>query len=514
MNKKLRVLVLIISLAVVYGTMGWVSFALIKQAERTEIVEKENTFKAYTYEVQQIIDLKLYQLLIEEQTRDYYLYQPSFAASRIYNKRISPPTTDEQYEISPLTSANQPYVKAFFQIDPNGTITGPALPQNVAEQMRANKSLYRDFLHFLKQSPHRTITHQNTIVQYVGTYQYTLIANQLWLLRSIHTNNGIFVQGALIDQHQLLLQIPENIRDSYPEISLVDQNIAGSDTIPLQFARLSIQMGPCVSISILDYVNTMEWALIIIWIIILLSSLLIIWVISIAFKLEKRQGAFVSAVTHELRTPLTTFSLYTELLEDGLVPENKKQEYYATMQRECKRLNHLIENVLAYSKLQNKGMRRNKDTVTCEELFDPIADKIRKRLEDAGFSFIYALSHQVRILPIKTDAIAIEQIIDNLAGNAIKYAHNETPQILMTVQSNRNQILVRFKDSGPGIASKDKKSVFKPFERTKSADLSKKTGIGLGLSFARDTARSLGGDLTLEQGNLKGACFLLTLPRS
>ena len=49
------------------------------------------------------------------------------------------------------------------------------------------------------------------------------------------------------------------------------------------------------------------------------------------------------------RTPLTSFSLYTEMLEDGMVPEQKKPEYYANMQRECRRLEHLIENVLSYS---------------------------------------------------------------------------------------------------------------------------------------------------------------------
>ena len=98
--------------------------------------------------------------------------------------------------------------------------------------------------------------------------------------------------------------------------------------------------------------------------------------------------------------------------------------------------------------------------------------------------------------------------MDNLTSNAIKYAKGENAKVQLTVQA------VRFRDNGPGISPKNRKLVFKPFRRTKDATNSRKPGVGLGLALARDTARSLGGDLKLEFGTLGGASFLLTIPKS
>ena len=247
---------------------------------------------------------------------------------------------------------------------------------------------------------------------------------------------------------------------------------------------------------------------------VLLGAAGVIWLMLGTFRLEQRRGDFVSAVTHELRTPLTSFSLYTEMLEDGMVPEQKKPEYYANMQRECRRLEHLIENVLSYSRLQRNAIRRARDTLTCQELFEPIAEKIERRLREADISFSFALAQPIRILPIHTDAVSVEQIMDNLTSNAIKYAKGENAKVQLTVQADRHNIVIRFRDNGPGISPKNRKLVFKPFRRTKDATNSRKPGVGLGLALARDTARSLGGDLKLEFGTLGGASFLLTIPKS
>lgn len=116
----------------------------------------------------------------------------------------------------------------------------------------------------------------------------------------------------------------------------------------------------------------LTWTLTLIWSMVLLGAAGVIWLMLGTFRLEQRRGDFVSAVTHELRTPLTSFSLYTEMLEDGMVPEQKKPEYYANMQRECRRLEHLIENVLSYSRLQRNAIRRARDTLTCQELLNPL----------------------------------------------------------------------------------------------------------------------------------------------
>ena len=95
----------------------------------------------------------------------------------------------------------------------------------------------------------------------------------------------------------------------------------------------------------------------------------------------------------------------------------------------------------------------------------------------------------------------------------IRNHYNELAVTLNQKAQDRN-IVIRFRDNGPGISPKNRKLVFKPFRRTKDATNSRKPGVGLGLALARDTARSLGGDLKLEFGTLGGASFLLTIPKS
>ena len=89
--------------------------------------------------------------------------------------------------------------------------------------------------------------------------------------------------------------------------------------------------------------------------------------------------------------------------------------------------------------------------------------------------------------------------MDNLTSNAIKYAKGKR-QKSSPSQADRHNIVIRFRDNGPGISPKNGKLVFKPFRRTKDATNSRKPGVGLGLALARDTARSWG--LKLRFGTL------------
>src|SRR6187401_3474036 len=89
--------------------------------------------------------------------------------------------------------------------------------------------------------------------------------------------------------------------------------------------------------------------------------------------LSERRAAFVSSVTHELRTPLTTFRMYAEMLARGMVPDaNRRQEYFTTLQREAERLTLLVENVLAYARLERGRKPQAQDRVTLRSLLDRV----------------------------------------------------------------------------------------------------------------------------------------------
>ena len=545
MNRRIRIILLAISLLLVIGTLGWLTHVLLMQAEETGHSEQRIRVEALAHEARLEMDRLLTAFITFEQARGYFEYQPVYAYKRPYDLRMGAPAPGEAARSSNLAAYLPDYVTAFIQISPAGRVTGPALPPELAAWLNEQKDLYQrlngkvssltsvpssgnlwtdirnEILHEPPE-PEPTASGAPAQVETVTSFVPVEDGGNLYILRQVHTSRGIYLQGALMNMDNLNRRLPGQVKMLLPHSRLATFDPPPAPggkpgrpgALPLCQRPPGFPSGRRRSRSSPGPQKMLTWTLTLIWSMVLLGAAGVIWLMLGTFRLEQRRGDFVSAVTHELRTPLTSFSLYTEMLEDGMVPEQKKPEYYANMQRECRRLEHLIENVLSYSRLQRNAIRRARDTLTCQELFEPIAEKIERRLREADISFSFALAQPIRILPIHTDAVSVEQIMDNLTSNAIKYAKGENAKVQLTVQADRHNIVIRFRDNGPGISPKNRKLVFKPFRRTKDATNSRKPGVGLGLALARDTARSLGGDLKLEFGTLGGASFLLTIPKS
>lgn len=232
-------------------------------------------------------------------------------------------------------------------------------------------------------------------------------------------------------------------------------------------------------------------------------------------QLSERRAAFVSSVTHELRTPLTTFSLYSEMLADGMVADPaKQQEYLRTLHRESGRLGHLVENVLAYSRLERGSARARVEEIRFGELLGRVLPRPLERAAAAGASIRTTRSEDAVLL--RTDAGAVEQILFNLVDNAAKYAppgDGSAPWELTTGCDNHS-CWIDFRDHGPGIGKRDRRRLFRPFHKSAEEAANSKPGVGLGLSLSRRLARALGGDLVLRESGPGGSTFRLRLPRA
>ena len=330
-------------------------------------------------------------------------------------------------------------------------------------------------------------------------------------MRSIPTNHGGVAEGVMFDvdalAHRLLPFVESGLHRPSLRIAAWNEkpNLSG---LPLLVDPANEVVLPDTSARRQALFGTLMTA----WIIAVVAILLILGLLVLYARMERRRSDFVSAVTHELRTPLTTFSLYTEMLDRRMVPDEKKQEYYATLHRESKRLGHLVENVLAFARLSRGKTRGRQDVEACGPMFTRLFAEQKEKLEAAGFSVSTAISPNARLLTIRTDLLTVGMILTNLTDNAVKYGRGEHPSVQMTVQAGRRFLQVRVRDKGAGISPEDAKKLFHPFNRSAEADSGKKPGIGLGLALSRDLARSIGGDLTLEGSSQQGTIFLLTLP--
>ena len=96
----------------------------------------------------------------------------------------------------------------------------------------------------------------------------------------------------------------------------------------------------------------------------------------------ERRGRFASTVTHELRTPLTTFRMYSEMLAKGMVPEEKRAEYTSVLERESVRLSRLVENVLAYARIEEGHAGVERESLPVDVLLERCLPALREHCHE------------------------------------------------------------------------------------------------------------------------------------
>jgi signal transduction histidine kinase len=233
-----------------------------------------------------------------------------------------------------------------------------------------------------------------------------------------------------------------------------------------------------------------------------------------ALTLSRRRAAFVSSVTHELRTPLTTFRMYTEMLTDGMATDPERlADYHQVLRTEAERLSHLVENVLAYARLE-RGRYGVVEEVVFAEALERVVPRLREHAGQAGMELVLepgdADGNRVRL-----DAGALERILFNLVDNAGKYAR-EAPdrRIHLAVRREGRWMGVTVRDHGPGVRAHRRGLFRRAFRKSAGEAARTAPGVGIGLALSRRLARAMGGRLRLVSSSPDGAAFRLDLPVS
>ena len=229
-------------------------------------------------------------------------------------------------------------------------------------------------------------------------------------------------------------------------------------------------------------------------------------------ELSDRRSRFASSVTHELRTPLTTFRLYSEMLADGMVEDPaRRQEYLETLKSESSRLATLVENVLAYARVEEGRMPVRRERIAVADLLLRTQPVLERRAQDASMTLTVAAGDAAASV-VDVDPAVVGQVLFNLVDNACKYAKDASRRTIDVTAAARNgHVALHVRDHGPGLPADRARAAFTPFERAGRPAGDTVPGIGLGLALSRALARDLGGDLDLERSD-DGASFVLTLP--
>ncbi len=217
---------------------------------------------------------------------------------------------------------------------------------------------------------------------------------------------------------------------------------------------------------------------------------------------------FLATISHELRTPLTAVMGYVSLLQEGVSgPVNFEQARdLEAVQSSSNHLLALINDLLELSTLKQGSLPVSLGT------FDP-RDALRDAVEQLGLdkaSLTLSVDEPARpLVPMVSDRRKVTRILLGLLRNAEKFTN--TGSIKASVESG-SRITYHVKDTGIGIPSSVRESIFDEFRQADGSSTRRHGGSGLGLSIARRLARLLGGEVHLLESSETGSTFSLELP--
>ena len=227
-----------------------------------------------------------------------------------------------------------------------------------------------------------------------------------------------------------------------------------------------------------------------------------------ALRVAEERVSFVNRVSHELRSPLTNLLLNTDLAIDELPPSGEKVgRRLALIREETGRLSRIVDNVLAFARIERGAPRTEAAPCHPAELVESIRRNFTPLLERKGIRCEWRVDLPG---PHPVDGDAFSQILSNLLSNVEKYA-GPGASCHITGQADGRTLTLTVADDGPGVPPAAREKIFRPFGRAREGTREGVSGTGLGLSISRDLAARMGGTLELLP-SAKGAAFRLVIP--
>ncbi|MDH8678528.1 HAMP domain-containing sensor histidine kinase [Fusibacter bizertensis] len=226
-------------------------------------------------------------------------------------------------------------------------------------------------------------------------------------------------------------------------------------------------------------------------------------------EIEKRRKRLIASITHDLRTPLTSIKGYVEAIQDGIVKDQETYEkYLSTIAEKADHLNHLIDDLSVYTKQELGEFTLNLERVNSGKI---LASYFDHKVDEFKYSNIDLILYKPFISTfINVDPYRFNQILENLIGNAKKYAHTKI-EVRTKVVNYHLQIAIQ--DDGDGIPQDVLASIFDPFFMVnKVKDQKEKGGSGLGLAIVKQLTERHEGKITVESNVDEGTTFVLDFP--
>ncbi len=231
-------------------------------------------------------------------------------------------------------------------------------------------------------------------------------------------------------------------------------------------------------------------------------------------ELDALKNDFIANITHDFRSPLTVILNAADLairFDDNIDDEEK--EKFRMIYKSSLRLKDTIDKLLELAKIDARGIKLKIEKVDLAANINSLLDYYESSVSSSGIKI-------KRILPAKkiedfyTDTEKLEEILDNILSNAIKFVNPDTGVIITELEEKADHILISISDNGIGIPKEKLKIIFNRFEQLHDGRNSQYHGTGIGLAFSKQLTDFLKGEIWAEsEGPGKGSRFLIKMKK-
>ena len=225
---------------------------------------------------------------------------------------------------------------------------------------------------------------------------------------------------------------------------------------------------------------------------------------------EEQRSTFISVISHELQTPIAIIKGYASTLArpDAVLEQETLRSRLRAIEEEADSLNKLVSNMLYASRIQAGGLHMEIAPLDLASLVQKVAHRLR--VKSPGVTV--KLDLPAHLPTVMADRDRIEEVLQNLLDNAIKYSPKRRV-VTVSCHWTSDEVIVSVSDQGMGIALRDQEQIFDRFHRVDSSSTRSTQGAGLGLYISRSIVEAHGGTIWVESILHQGSTFSFSLPR-
>ena len=234
-----------------------------------------------------------------------------------------------------------------------------------------------------------------------------------------------------------------------------------------------------------------------------------------AMESDRLKSAFLANMSHEIRTPMNAILGFSELIGQPETDTAEQQRFSSIIRNAGNRLMHIINDLIDLSKLEAKEMKVNKTACNLHHLMQITLESSRNielYNQKTNLELSVNLSEIQDDIEIETDPVRVQQILDNLILNAMKFTDKGTIETGIIKKNENGKEFLEFyvKDTGKGIPPEKLEMIFIRFRQIEENEFHE--GAGLGLSISKALVELLGGEIKVQSEPGKGSTFSFTIP--